>query len=128
MKKVYICYNKIENGYNINIILLGSLCDCDELFNQKRAEYMISKLIPYNIRIKSLYWVRREKEIDKDLTVLFGMIDDDKYSEARVELERLQKKWLDYAQKCPEWFYDHLSQFAKAQSMLDFFNAQNDEI
>ena len=35
----------------------------------------ITKFIPFNIKIKSLYWVRKEREIDSDLSNLFSKID-----------------------------------------------------
>lgn len=43
----------------------------------------IKKLIPASIQVKSLYTVQREKTIDSELTILFGLIDDDKYVEAK---------------------------------------------
>jgi hypothetical protein len=87
----------------------------------------LTKLIPFNIRIKSLYWVRKEKEIDSYLTILFGKIDDDFYSEARVLLEELRDKWTPISHEAPEWFVmEYIPQFSKAESMFNFLSAPLD--
>ena len=82
---------------------------------------MITKLIPFSIKIKSLYWVRKEREINSDLKDLFSKIDNDQYEEASILLEELRTKWNI---KCPEWFLlEYIPQFSKAQAMLDFLKA-----
>jgi hypothetical protein len=81
----------------------------------------ITKLIPFEIRIKSLYWVRKEREIDSDLSNLFSTIDDDEYELARVLLNNLKNKWTELSFNSPEWFkIDYISQFSKAEAMLNF--------
>ena len=55
----------------------------------------IKKLTPAFIQVKSLYTVQREKTIDNELTILFGLIDDDKYVEAKKELKKLKEKYGD---------------------------------
>lgn len=67
------------------------------------------KLIPAHIQIKSLYTIQQEKILDNELTVLFGLIDDDRYDEAEVELNKLR---LKYGDTVPE--------LAKASSMISF--------
>ena len=67
------------------------------------------KLIPAIIQIKSLYTVQQEKVLDKELHVLFGLIDDDRYDEAEVELNKLRLKYGDTVPK-----------LAKASSMISF--------
>ena len=52
----------------------------------------ITKLIPFEIRIKTLYWVRKEKEIDSDLSSLFNKIDNDEYDVAMILLNQLRDK------------------------------------
>lgn len=85
----------------------------------------ITKFIPYNIRVKSLYWVRREKEIEIDLTNLFSKIDNDEYEEAWLLLEELKTKWIPI--KCPEWFLlEYIPQFSKAEAMLNFLAAKSE--
>lgn len=82
----------------------------------------ISKIIPFSIRVKTLYWVKKEKEIDNDLLKLFNKIDDgDDYVEARLLLESLRKKWILLSQNSPDWFQlEYISQFSRAESMLNF--------
>lgn len=53
----------------------------------------ITKFIPWSFKIKSRYWVKKEKEIEADLAILFNIIDADAYDEARAELEILKIKW-----------------------------------
>ncbi len=85
----------------------------------------ISKLIPFNIRIKSLYWVRKEREINSDLTILFDKIDNDHYEEATILLKQLEDKWLLFSQTAPEWFaLEYIPQFTRAGSMLSFLKAE----
>ena len=83
----------------------------------------ISKLIPFNIRIKTLYWVRKEKEINTDLEDLFTKIDNDDYNDARKTLELLREKWIEFSQTSPLWFQlEYIPQFTKAESMLNFLS------
>lgn len=84
----------------------------------------ITKFIPFNIRIKSLYWVRKEREIDSDLSNLFSKIDNDEYKEGRVLLNELKNKWTELSFNSPEWFQlDYISQFSRAEAMLNFLEA-----
>lgn len=84
----------------------------------------ISKIIPFNIRIKTLYWVRKEKEIDSDLSTLFQKIDNDEYKEARIMLDELRHKWTELSFSSPQWFQlEYVSQFSKAEAMLNFLEA-----
>ena len=81
----------------------------------------ITKLIPYNIRIKSLYWVRKEKEINSDLSNLFSKIDNDEYEQGRSLLNELRGKWVEFSHTSPEWFQlEYIPQFSKAEAMLNF--------
>ena len=82
---------------------------------------MLSKLIPFKITVKSLYWVRKEREINLDLEDLFSKIDNDQYEEASILLKELRIKWNI---KCPEWFLlEYIPQFSKAEAMLNFLKA-----
>ena len=83
----------------------------------------ISKLIPFKFKIKSLYWVRKEKEINSDLTELFNKIDNDDYNSASVLLDNLRNKWvIDVS--TPEWFQlEYIAQFSKADAMISFLTA-----
>ena len=81
----------------------------------------IAKIVPFNIRIKTLYWVRKEKEINSDLLKLFSKIDEDKYKEGRILLNNLKDKWTELSWESPEWFQlEYISQFARAEAMLNF--------
>ena len=81
----------------------------------------IAKIVPFDIRIKTLYWVRKEKEINSDLLKLFSKIDEDKYKEGRILLNNLKDKWTELSWESPEWFQlEYISQFARAEAMLNF--------
>jgi hypothetical protein len=81
---------------------------------------ILSKFIPYDIRIKTLYWVRKEIEIKSDLSILFNKIDEGEHRIARHMLESLKYKWTEFSHGSPEWFLDYIAKFAMAESMLDF--------
>ena len=70
------------------------------------------KLIPAYIQIKSLHTIQQENILDNELTVLFRLIDSDKYDEAEIELIKLKSK---YGDTVPE--------LAKASSMISFMKA-----
>jgi len=83
----------------------------------------ITKIIPFNIRIKTLYWVRKEKEIESDLENLFNKIGEEEYEQGKLMLEKLEIKWSAFDNKYPEWFQlDHLSKFARAEAMISFLD------
>jgi hypothetical protein len=83
----------------------------------------ITKFIPWGFKIKSLYWVKKEKEIGQEIIALFDLIDTDQYKEARTLLMILWDKWCGEG---PVWFHkEHVSQLVKAESMLDFLEAEN---
>lgn len=70
------------------------------------------KLIPAYIQIKSLYTIQQERILDNELTVLFGLIDDDRYDEAEIELNKLR---LKYGDTVPE--------LSKASAMISFMKS-----
>lgn len=83
-----------------------------------------TKLIPFNIRIKSLYWVRKEREINSDLSNLFSKIDNDEYKEGRILLDQLRNKWTEISYSAPKWFnLKYLPEFVRAESMFNFLEA-----
>jgi hypothetical protein len=84
----------------------------------------ITKLIPFNIRIKSLYWVRKESEIDSDLSNLFSKIDNDEYEQGKILLNELRNKWIELSHTSPKWFQlEYIPQFSKAEAMLNFLES-----
>jgi hypothetical protein len=88
----------------------------------------ITKLIPFNIRIKSLYWVKKEREIDSDLSNLFSKIDNDEYEQGRISLNELRDKWTEFSHTAPEWFQlEYIPQFSKAEAMLNFLQTPSED-
>lgn len=89
----------------------------------------ITKYIPYKIEIKSLYWVKQEKEIINDFKTLFALIDEDEYLKARIVLSQLEQKWFYVGNyDAPKWFKDtHMPTFANAESMLNFLQTNYDD-
>jgi hypothetical protein len=89
------------------------------LGRMKSTPFNITKLIPFGIKVKSLYWVRKSREINDELEDLFGFIDDDMYNEAEIMLKSMQEKWEGI--ETPEWFfYEYLSQLTRAEAMINF--------
>jgi hypothetical protein len=80
----------------------------------------IKKLMPAKIEIRSLYWVSIQKEMDADLVVIFGKIDEDKYGYAKILIEGFRYKWD--GKKYPKWILDTYSKISRAQSMVDFLD------
>lgn len=86
----------------------------------------LTKLIPFSFQVKSLYWVRMSKAIDKDLTRLFELIDYDFYVEAKILLAHLKIKWEQLDEKVPFWFHkDYVVQLVKAEAMLHFLTNED---
>lgn len=86
----------------------------------------LCKFIPRKVRIKTLYWVQKEIEIDKDLEKLFELIDNDQFSGAFKLLEELKLKWLGIKPNPPDWFYkDYTGQLIKAETMLYFLTSED---
>lgn len=87
----------------------------------------LTKFIPSSIKIKSLYWTRKGKEIDEDLKELFDLIDNDSYKSAKSLLEHLRLKWGEYESNYPFWFHkEYLVQFVKAETMLYFLTSDEE--
>lgn len=87
----------------------------------------IRKYIPWQIKIKSLYWVIKEKEIDYDLKKLFDLIDNGEFNEGRVMLSTLRMKWELFSQSAPKWFQmEYPPQFVKAESIISFLEITSD--
>jgi len=79
------------------------------------------ELIPWDIKIKSLYWVQKEKEINKDLEDIFYLIDQDAYADARLLKDYFFDKWTLISHNAPEWFQlDYIPEFSRAEAMLNF--------
>ena len=82
---------------------------------------MLAKYIPFEIRVKSLYWVRKEKELDIDLINLFSLIDVEELDAAGVTLNGLLEKWTETSHRAPKWFMEKsLPQLQKAEAMILF--------
>jgi len=62
---------------------------------------LISKIIPVSIQVKTLYWKRKEQEMDWDLSVVGHYIDEGCYATASTLIDRFRNKWE--AQKLPHW-------------------------
>ena len=84
----------------------------------------LKMIIPYRIKVKSMYWVIKEIEIDSDLSMLFSLIDSDEYEKSWILLKKLKTKWNDeFPYRHPEWFsLEYICQFTRAESMLYFLS------
>ena len=84
----------------------------------------LCRFIPYRVKIKSLYWVLKEAEINSELEVLFSKIDNDCFNEAFLILENMQSKWIGFKPNPPDWFRkDYIGQLTKAETMLYFLTS-----
>ena len=82
----------------------------------------ILKLIPAKIIISSLYWLQINDEMDKELIIIFSLIDNDKYDEAEKLEKEFHEKW-DGKYIFPEWVAETYSKIYKAGSMINFMKA-----
>jgi predicted ATP-binding protein involved in virulence len=92
-----------------------------KLTHSKADEYDIEPIQLYGMDISqiteyALDTTPRAKEIDLQLENLFSLIDDEKYEDAKNELEKMKSV-----------FGDNLPELAKAQTMLDFFDNDTDK-
>jgi hypothetical protein len=84
----------------------------------------ITKLIPFYFQVKSLYWVRKEKEMQSDLSRLFTALDFEEPPKAREIFEQLKTKWNwdQTLPNCPKWFsLAYSSEFLKAETLLEMY-------
>ena len=79
---------------------------------------LIQKCIPAYIEVRSLYWVNYEKQIDDELSEIFKLIDEDKYTEAKALLEIFDKTHSQGM--VPYWVALKLSESVRAGSMISF--------
>jgi len=86
-----------------------------------QSDYTVEPVQLYGMDVSSitesaLETTPRNREIDQQLSNLFSLIDNEKYTEAKKELEKMQ-----------EIFGSNLPELAKAQTMLDFFANDTDK-
>jgi len=89
--------------------------------SHNQSGYTIEPVQLYGMDISSiteyaLETTPRNREIDQQLSNLFSLIDDEKYTEAKKELEKMR-----------EVFGSNLPELAKAQTMLDFLENDTDK-
>jgi hypothetical protein len=84
----------------------------------------IKKLIPGYIEIRSLYWVEYAKQMDYELSVIFHLIDCDKYTDAMKVIDVFHAKHNQSL--VPKWVALKMSEIYRAQSMLTFLSAEEE--
>lgn len=82
----------------------------------------LKKLIPIEIKIKSLYWKEKEDQIENDLKNIFNLLDNDDYDDVEKLISQFRLKWENNAETYPLWLYEKIAQISKAQAMFDFLN------
>ena len=83
-------------------------------------QFNITKFIPFEIRIKTLYWVNLEREIKYELERLYEVIDNGDVKFARMMLNDMLEKWEPIGIDCPKWFWEYIAKFQNADSMISF--------
>ena len=60
--------------------------------------------------------IPRDKEVDRELDILFNDIDEENYADARIRLSEMKEK-----------FGDNLPELSKAEAILGFMNEDENE-
>ena len=85
----------------------------------------LKKLIPVEIKIKSLYWKEKEVKIENELKNIFNLLDNDGYKGAEKSISQFNLKW-ENSEIYPLWLYEKIAQISKAQAMFDFLNPNSE--
>ena len=85
----------------------------------------IKRLIPVWIEVRSLYWVEYGKEMDSDLSKIFGAIDDNRYAEAQELIDKFESRYTQG--EGPLWIGLKYSAIYRASSMLVCLRAPLEE-
>jgi hypothetical protein len=75
----------------------------------------ISKFIPVSIQIKTLYWRRKEQEMDWDLSIVGQYIDEGCYDTASTLIDRFRNKWE--SQKLPLWLSMKTAEISRLEAI-----------
>jgi hypothetical protein len=78
----------------------------------------LTKLFPAYIEIRSLYWVKYEKQMDKALEDIFHQIDIDDYKRAQELIDVFQSTFTQGG--VPEWVAIKYAEVYRASSMVSF--------
>lgn len=75
----------------------------------------LSKFVPVSIQIKTLYWRRKEQEMDWDLEVIGNYIDEECYDIAETLIYGFRKKWE--SQVLPNWLSEKTAEVSRLEAM-----------
>jgi hypothetical protein len=81
----------------------------------------LKKLIPAYIEIRSLYWVKYEKQMDKSLKDIFNQIDIDDYKKAQELIDVFESTFTQSG--APMWVALKYAEIYKASSMVSFLKS-----
>lgn len=81
----------------------------------------LKKLIPVYIEIRSLYWVKCEKQMDKDLEDIFHQIDIGDYKKAQELIDSFESTFTQNG--VPMWVALKYSEIYRASSMVNFLKS-----
>lgn len=82
----------------------------------------IKKLIPVEIKIKSLYWKQKESEMESDLIKIYHKLDIDEYDGVQEMIDEFHHKWD--GMKMPLWLGLKSAEISRAQAMYVFLTAE----
>ena len=83
----------------------------------------LKKLVPVEIKIKSLYWREKEVEMENDLKNIFNLLDNDNYDNVENLIDQFREKW-ESTEIYPLWLYQIFAQINKAESMYNFLKPE----
>lgn len=84
----------------------------------EKIKSFFQKLIPASITVRSLYWTNYVNEMNKELGVIFDLIDKDEYTKARLLLNEFEDKHCQSS--VPVWVAIEMVKMRGASAMLDF--------
>lgn len=86
---------------------------------------LLSKLIPVSIQIKTLYWRRKEQEMDWDLEVIGNYIDEECYEIAETLIYGFRKKWE--SQVMPWWLSEKTAKVSRLEAINEMLKGTFDD-
>ena len=76
---------------------------------------LIARCIPVEVKVKTLYWKRKEREMEKELKTIFEKIDNDDYKDIPKLIDRFRRKWE--TAKLPMWLAIKSAEVSRAEAM-----------
>lgn len=78
----------------------------------------ITRFIPVEIKIKTLYWKKLEQEMEGELKTIFEKIDNDDFEGIPILIDNFRNKWGRI--NMPIWLAIKSTEVSRAEAMYNF--------